>query len=481
MFAAGEAVPFCKTGGLADVAGALPRVLAAKGSKVSLFLPYYRAVAKAGFNPSRVCEAKFMFDGSLARVPVRRWAQGPFDAYFIEHPGYFDRDGLYGEGGRDYLDGGVRFAFFSRAVLEAAKVLKLEPDIVHAHDWQTGLIPACLRLLYKDDAALSKAACFFTIHNAAYQGVFSKDLVGTAGLPPSEFTPEKLEFYGQLNYLKAGAVYADRLTTVSPTYAREIQSSAEFGRGLEGIYRGRGESLAGILNGLDLELWNPLTDASLPRRYGSGGWKEGKAACKALLRRKCGFGQGEGPLMGMVARMDRQKGLDLLPEVLPRFIEKGAQFVLVALGDPELERLFKALEARYPRRVHCHASFDDPFARLTYAACDLFLMPSRFEPCGLGQMIAMRYGAVPVAARTGGLADTVFENPDQGRKANGFLADEPTAKSLSSALERACAAFSDPAAWSRRVDACMAEDLSWQRSAQKYLSLYQESLKERRS
>ncbi|MFA6030668.1 MAG: glycogen synthase [Elusimicrobiota bacterium] len=474
VFAASEAVPFCKTGGLADVAGALPRVLARKGHRVALFLPYYRAVAKAGFRPEPAAELRFLFDGAAARARLLRLVQGELEVFFVQQPALYDREGLYGADGRDYLDNGTRFAFFSRAVLEGAKAVGLEPDVFHCHDWQTGLVPPCLRLLHGGDPALARAASVFTIHNAAYQGVFPKELLASAGLPQAEFTPEGLEYYGQANYLKSGAVYSELLSTVSPTYAGEIRSSAEFGRGLEGVYLGRGADLRGILNGLDLELWNPLSDGALPRRFGPGGWREGKREAKALLRRKCGFVPAEGPLIGAVTRLDRQKGLDLVLEAVPGAVAKGAQFAMVALGDPELDKGFRALAAAHPRRVHFHPAFDDPFARLLYAASDLFLMPSRFEPCGLGQMIAMRYGSVPVAVRTGGLADTVRERAEGGRPANGFLAARPDADELSAALDRALAAFRVPE-WAARVDACLAEDFSWERSAERYAALYEEA------
>lgn len=471
LIAAGEAVPFCKTGGLADVVGTLAQRLGAVGHDVCLFLPKYLAVQAAQLEGGVVQTLRVPLDGVTLEVGLRFMHRRSVAVYFVDYPLFFEREGLYGNAGRDHEDNDRRFALFARAVLEGAKAIGFKPDVIHAHDWQAGLVPAYLKRHYASDPHFAKTGTVFTIHNMAYQGNFPRAALEAAGFGPEDWSPEGLEYYGQVSYLKAGLVHADLLTTVSPAYAREIQDSSDRGFGLEGLLRRRSNELVGVLNGVDLDVWDPSRDAALARRYGPPDSAAGKAACKEALRRECGLDErGDRPLVGVVSRLDYQKGLDLaLAAVEPRL--DRLQLVVLGTGDPALTEALAALERRHPGTVHFHRSFDEPFAHRVYAASDIFLMPSRFEPCGLGQMIAMRYGAVPVASRTGGLGDTVRELDDHGRPANGFLCAPGDGADLARALDRALEARKTPA-WEALVRAGMNGDFSWDRSVESYLALY---------
>lgn len=472
LFAAGEAVPFCKTGGLADVVGALGQALGRMGHRVCLFLPAYRAVEETG-RPLKRVSGRYWVPVGEQTVPATLLAMdwGAATAYFVEHPGYFHRDGLYQESGKDYEDNDERFVFFARAALEGAKYVGFKPEVVHAHDWQAGLLPAYLKTLYRTDGFYARAASVITIHNIAYQGMFSKDALFLAGFGWADFTPERLEYYGGFNFLKAGLVFADVLTTVSPTYASEIRSSPDFGRGLEGVLRHRSSDLVGILNGIDTRAWDPATDPRLARNFGPSDARAGKAANKAALRKECGLASGEGPLLGIVSRLDLQKGLDVVLALVPRLLERGVQLAVLGTGDSQLQQGFARAAVRHRKAVHFRADFDEPFAHRVYAASDLFLMPSRFEPCGLGQLIAMRYGALPVVTRTGGLADTVREAPAEG-PANGFAASRCSPEEYGAALDRALDAWADSKAWEAMMANAMGRDSSWERSAGLYVDVY---------
>lgn len=461
VLAASEAVPYSKTGGLADVAGALPKALAAKGAKACLFTPAYRG-SKAG--ASEAAKLRVPLGGAELECRILRAPLGGADAYLVDHPAFFDRAALYGEGGKDYPDNAERYAFFSRAVLEACRVLRLAPTVFHAHDWQTGLVPALLKTTFKDEPSLRGAASVFTVHNMAYQGVFPKSVLGSTGLPSSAFTSDGVEYWDQVCYLKAGLAYADVLTTVSPTHAREIQTP-EHGRGLEGLMRRRGADLHGVLNGLDLELWDPSKDEALPKRYTSADVAEGKAAAKAALQKALGLeARPDAFLVGSVTRLDAQKGVDVALSAVEPLLAAGAQYALLGSGDPALETAAKAFAAARPGRAAYTGRFDDPLGRLIYAGSDAFLMPSRYEPCGLGQLIAMRYGTLPVVVRTGGLADTV--------PPHGFLASVPEVPAVASALAEAARSFAQPRAWAKRREGAMAAGRGWGPAAARYLELY---------
>ena len=474
LVAAGEAVPFCKTGGLADVVGALTQRLGALGHDVCLFLPKYRAIHAASLDGGISQPIKVPLAGGMVEAGLTFLHRRGVSVYFVDYPLYFDREGMYGNAGKDHEDNDRRFALFSRAILEGAKAIGFKPDVIHLHDWQTGLAAAHLKRHYKNDPHFAGTGCVFTIHNMAYQGNFPRAALEVGGFGPEDWSSEGLEYYGQVSYLKAALVHADKLSTVSPTYATEIQSSPDRGFGLEGLLGRRSKDLRGILNGIDLETWDPSRDASLPRRYSPADAAAGKAACKEALQRECGLDiRGYRPLIGVVSRLDYQKGLDIALGALEPRLDR-CQLVMLGTGDPSLTEMFAALERRRAGSVHFHRSFDEAFAHRVYAASDIFLMPSRFEPCGLGQMLAMRYGAVPLASRTGGLVDTVYEESSEGRPANGFLCAPGDGADLARALDRALEAARGPQ-WGARLKAGMMGDFSWDRSVEHYLDLFREA------
>ncbi|MEK7234191.1 MAG: glycogen/starch synthase [Elusimicrobiota bacterium] len=474
LVAASEAVPFCKTGGLADVVGALTQGLGALGHDVCLFLPKYRSIHAASLEGGIAQPLKVPLAGGAVDVGLSFLHRRGVSVYFVDYPLFFDREGLYGNAGKDHEDNDRRFALFSRAVLEGAKAIGFKPDAIHIHDWQTGLVAAHLKRHYKNDPHFSGAGCVFTIHNMAYQGNFPRASLEVGGFGPEDWSSEGLEYYGRVSYLKGGIVHADKLTTVSAAYAREIQESTDRGFGLEGLLQRRSQDLRGILNGIDLKVWDPLRDASLARRYCAADAAVGKAACKEALQRECGLeARPDRPLIGVVSRLDYQKGLDIALAALEPRLDR-CQLVMLGAGDPSLTETFSALERRRAGAVRFQRSFDEPFAHRVYAASDLFLMPSRFEPCGLGQMIAMRYGAVPVVSNTGGLKDTVFEEPRDGRPANGFLCKPGDVEDLARALDRAMGEFGGPD-WHARVRAGMSGDFSWDRSVEMYLDVFREA------
>src|SRR6266542_3412263 len=429
LLVASEASPFAKTGGLGDVAAALPRALHALAHDARIMSPPYRGVEAHAAGLRTVVErvpvplGDHVIEGMLqetvtsAGVPV----------YFLAQDQYFDRDALYGTGDGDYPDSCERFTFFCRGVLESLLALDRagsstwRPQLIHANDWQTGLIPVYLKTLYRDEPALEGLSTLFTIHNLAYQGVFWHYDMPMTGLGWDLFTPAGLEFYGKINFLKGGLIFSDLLTTVSRTYAREIRTAA-FGAGLEGVLEERSQDLHGVVNGIDYDLWNPAKDPAIAEAY-SADEPEGKAACRAALRSQFGLEAGPGPVIGLVTRLVEQKGLDLLLDAIPGVLAEGCQLVLVGSGDPLLEAAFSAAALRHPDKVAVHIGYDAYLARRVYAGSDCFLMPSRYEPCGLGQLIALRYGTIPVVRRSGGLADTVTEFDPARRAGTGFLLD----------------------------------------------------------
>lgn len=486
LVVASEVAPFAKTGGLADVAGALPRALAGLGHDVRILLPKYRGAE------AHAAETRLVVPG--IRVPLGdREAEGALiegrspsglPVYLLEHEHYYNRDSLYGTADGDYWDNCERFVFFCRATLEALARLdaarsgvRWQPQIVHANDWQAGLLPVYLRTLYRDHPLLAPLATVFTVHNLAYQGVFWHYDMPMTGLGWDLFTPAGLEFYGKLNFLKGGLVFSDLLTTVSRTYAREIRTPA-FGSGLEGVLEDRSHDLHGVVNGIDYEVWNPQKDAAIAHPY-SAGDPEPKAVCRETLRRELGLEDAAGPLIGIVTRLAEQKGMDLVLEALPGLLAEGCQLAVLGSGEARLEEAFRAAAAAHPGRVAVRIGYDDELSRRIYAGSDTFLMPSRYEPCGLGQLIALRYGGVPVVRRTGGLADTVTEFDPARRTGTGFVFDAFTPDALLGAMRRAAAAYRQPSSWKALVRNAMAEDFSWDASAREYVTLYRKALKAR--
>ncbi len=478
-FVASEAVPFSKTGGLADVAGALPRFLGRRGVAVKLFLPFYRATREraAALDLKRRPDPLHI-DWKGSPSPFHVWeADGKdFTSVLIEKDEYFDREGLYGTSSGDHPDNGERYGFFCLAVLETMRGLGFRPDIVHAHDWQAALTPAYLNHRLSGDDFFRNTRSVFTIHNLAYQGLFPRDILAAVGLPEHLFRPEDLEFYGRVNFLKAGILYAAAVTTVSPTYSREIQTP-EFVCGLDGLLRHRSAALTGILNGVDYSEWNPAEDRHLAARY-SASDLTGKEVCKQDLLRAFGLSTRANtiPVVGMVTRLAGQKGLDILADALDGLFRERVRLVILGQGDPALERRLAEAREKYLASFGLHLGFDEALAHKIYAGSDLFLIPSRYEPCGLTQMYSLKYGTVPVVRATGGLEDTVQEFNPEALEGNGFKFLSPSAGDLLAAVRRALQSFGRKRRWNALVRNAMACDFSWDRSAGEYLDLYRRIL-----
>jgi starch synthase len=401
--------------------------------------------------------------------------------YLVQQDDYYDRDELYRQDGDDYPDNSERFIFFSRAVLEAIRLLELDVDVVHAHDWQTGLVPAYLKIEYRAVPRYEHVGTLFTIHNIAYQGHFWHWDMLLTGLDWKYFNWRQMEYFGKLNLLKTGIVFADSISTVSPRYAQEIQTSEEFGRGLESVLQHRRDVLFGILNGIDANLWNPAADPHLATHYTTQTVARGKAVCKTAIQRELGLPlQPATPLIGMIGRLDDQKGLHLAGKVIPEWaVQSDAQWAILGKGEPKYHDLFSDLARRFPEKVAVRLEISETLAHRIEAGADIFLMPSRFEPCGLNQMYSLRYGTVPVVRETGGLADTIVDANDQtlaAGTANGFSFREDNADALSETLRRACAAYRRPEVWSRLIATGMSQDWSWPRSAKEYVKLYEKTL-----
>lgn len=474
VFAAPEMVPFAKTGGLADVAGTLPKEIQALGEEVLCFLPKYKKVdpnrwpLKEMVNRLQIPVGSEMETGRVFRFDDPSGVQ----VFFIDQPEYFSRDELYGTPLGDYPDNDRRFIFFQRGVLETLRKLSLKPDVIHCHDWQTGLLATYLKTLYAKDPVFQKTKSVFTIHNLAYQGNFPPDSLSLTGLGWEEFRMERLEFYGKVGFLKAGLVYSDVLTTVSPRYGEEIQTK-EYGCGMEGVLRSRRDDLVGIVNGIDPQEWNPQTDRDIPSSF-SAKQPEGKAVCKTELQKENHFKVDERiPLAGIITRLADQKGLDILAPAVEGFMKRGVQMVLLGTGEEKYHQIFRELGKRYPSQLGAHILFDAKLAKRIYAGSDLFLMPSSYEPCGLGQLISFRFGTIPLVRETGGLADTVRDFDPKNGKGTGFVFKEYTTSALLKTLDRALASFQDPKVWLKLVKNVMKCDFSWASSAKKYVELYE--------
>ncbi len=476
IMAAPEAFPYAKTGGLADMAGTLAKELSRLKINVLLLMPFYKTVKERV--TAEDLGKSFVVEIGGERISGRLYRDGKSrnpSTVFIGCDRFYDRPELYGTPSGDYPDNAQRFIFFSRAVFEAARLLDFRPDVIHCHDWQTGLIPLFLRKFYGSGSFpfsfFGGTKSVFTIHNMGYQGVFSRDVHTLAGLPADVFTPKGVEFYGKINFLKAGIIGADMVTTVSPTYARQIQTE-EHGFGLDGVLREKNGALMGILNGIDNCVWDPNRDGHLPGTYNRRSFMEGKGVCKAELAREGGFDDPGAPLVSFVGRLSRQKGVDLVFAAAEEIVSEGVNLLFLGKGDAVYQEDLLALVGRHAGRVHARIGYEEDFAHLVYAGSDIFLMPSRYEPCGLGQMIALRYGTPPVAADTGGITDTVRNYHPVSGKGTGFLhtADDPL--SFRQALWYALCAYQRADCWRALLKQTMAEDFSWKRSASMYKELY---------
>jgi starch synthase len=469
-----EAIPFSKTGGLADVAGTLFNEYLAMKHDALLFVPFYKSTAEqfSGMIRDSGIEIDIPMGDAVRTCKIFTAiirAQTP-NIYFIGNEDFFFRDELYGMSAGDYPDNDQRFAFFSKSVLEICKKLDLQVDIMHCNDWQTGLIPLYMKTLYREVPIFKKTASVFTIHNLGYQGLFPPHTLEVTGLGDSVFNPEGIEFFGKVNFLKAGIIGADQITTVSKTYAEEIRSN-EYGFGLEGLLTKRSSSIRGILNGIDYTEWDPLTDTFLAKNYDRSD-HSGKRACKKQLIKKTSLkNTAPGPLMCFIGRLSSQKGVDLLADAIPYLLGQGANMVVIGKGDGSYQAMLQAASKRFSDNFFFYREFDESFAHIVYAGSDVLLMPSRYEPCGLGQMIAMRYGTLPVARKTGGLSDTIEDGE------TGFLFGEYSLTALINAVARAVKAFDDKNVWRKMISNAMGKDFSWKKSAQAYIALYQDTLK----
>lgn len=455
VFCASEVVPFAKTGGLADVCGALPPVLEKLGHQVIIITPRYKT-------------SKVNTPSPMVRIGNN------VKVYFIEHQHYFGRDGLYGDNSGDFNDNLERFAYFCHESLRLLKDIRFKPDVIHCHDWHTALIPILLKTNYLIDTFFRNTASVLTIHNLAYQGVFPKEQYGRLGIDGHLFHTQGIEFYEKVNMLKGGIIFADAITTVSPQYAKEIQTP-EFGCGLEGVLKNRSHQIFGILNGLDYDAWNPKDDALLAHPFATGD-AQGKALNKKTILDLCNLPNDGKPLFGFVARLCHQKGVDIIIEAIDEMVRMGAQCVFTGIGEKRYHKMIEDAVKRHPKSVGAILQFDETIAHRIYAASDFFLMPSVFEPCGLGQMIALRYGAVPIVYKTGGLADTISLYDPINHTGNGFLFTQYHKQYFLKAIAEAIKVYKDKKQMAFLFNQTFRYKFQWEKSAKEYLKVYDQCL-----
>ena len=486
LMATSEAVPFAKTGGLGDVCGALPLELAKLGHEPTLILPAFRQIFNAGLpieNTGLTFEVPIgtkLVQGSLLRGTL---PGGNVPVYFVENREYFDRLELYTQDGRDFPDNCERFVFYCRGVLEAIRLLDLQPDVLHANDWQAALLSAYLKIEYRGVPGYENIGTLLTIHNLAYQGVFWHWDMLLTGLDWKFFNWQQMEFFGNLNLLKTGIVFADRVNTVSQRYAEEIQS-APLGCGVEGVLQQRRNTLSGIINGVDYTQWNPACDPHLAVKYNVDTAVDGKRACKTALQAELGLPQSPNvPLVAFIGRLTEQKGTDLIAAVMKEWLaNRDVQWVILGTGDPMYHELFTTLAQRNPQKAALRLEFSNALAHRIEAGADLFLMPSRYEPCGLNQLYSLKYGAAPVVRATGGLADTIVNATDAtlaNGTATGFSFADYSGLALSETLDRACQMYvAKKELWWQLIRTGMKQDWSWAHSAREYVNLYQQTVRQ---
>lgn len=456
LFCSSEVVPFAKTGGLADVSGALPVALEKQGCQIKVALPKYRSVKN---------------QGKIAKMGK------DIDVYLIENDKYFDRDQLYGTSEGDYPDNLERFTFFCKQILVLLKETNFCPEIIHCNDWQTALIPVYLKTIFKDDPFFSQAKTIITIHNLAYQGTFSKDKFVQTGLDWRLFNMHELEFYGKVNLLKGGLVFSRFITSVSPTYVKEIQS-LKFGCGLDGVLRKRRRDISGIINGLDYQVWNPTSDKQIFQRYGAKNLED-KYINKVKLQQELNLPVDRSiPVLGIVSRLSEQKGIELIISALDEMAKLDLQFILLGTGDAKYHYLLKKTKQNGYKNISISLRFDPILAHKIYAGCDMFLVPSYYEPCGLGQMISLKYATIPIVRKTGGLADTIEDYNPARQTGNGFVFEKYRTDQMLKAIKKAIALYKDNEKWHRLMSRIMDYDFSWDSSAKKYIELYERALNE---
>ena len=482
VFAASECVPFSKTGGLADVVGALPRALVAAGHQVSVYLPRYRQTLLQDAR-TVVKSVTVPFDDRYRFCSVVSGGErAGVSFYFVEYPPFFDRDALYGTSAGDYPDNAERFALFSRAVLEASKIIGV-PQVFHCHDWQSALIPVLLRTQYAEDPAFRDVASVFTIHNMGYQGLFPPDTLPLLTLPWDLFTISKMEFFGQVNFLKGALIFSDFITTVSKKYSQEIQTT-EFGFGLEGVLRSRSSTVTGILNGVDYDEWSPEKDKFIVTRYAPNDLS-GKTRCRQDLLETFGISKADArmpvitnadsrlPVIGIVSRFAAQKGFDLIAQIMERLAREEMIIVALGNGDKTYEDLFLRLSKQFPQKIAVKVAYDNAIAHKIEAGSDMFLMPSRYEPCGLNQIYSLKYGTVPIVRATGGLDDTIEHWDPRTGKGTGFKFTDYNGEALLLTIKEALRAFRDQNSWQQLMRNGMSKDFSWNTSAKEYVRVYE--------
>ncbi len=471
-FAASECVPFSKTGGLADVVGALPRALSALGHQVTVYLPKYRQTKLIG-SQTLIRSLTIPFDDQYRFCSVVTDGNHSGVTFcFIDYPPFFEREALYGTSTGDYADNAERFALFSRGVLEASKILGV-PDVFHCHDWQSALIPVLLHTQYAEDPAFRELVTIFTIHNIGYQGLFPPDTLPLLTLPWDLFTISKMEFFGQVNFLKGALVFSDYVTTVSKKYSQEIQTS-EYGFGLEGVLRARSATVTGILNGVDYDEWSPEKDKFVTARY-SPQDLSAKAKCKQDLLTAFGVTGADTklPVIGIVSRFAAQKGFDLIAQIMDRLAREEMIVVALGSGDKVYEEMFLRLNKQFPQKIAVKVAYDNALAHKIEAGSDMFLMPSRYEPCGLNQIYSLKYGTVPVVRATGGLDDTIEPWDPRTGKGTGFRFTEYTGEALLATIKDALKAYRDQTSWQTLMRNGMNKDFSWNASAKEYVRVYE--------
>jgi starch synthase len=476
LIASPEVFPFIKTGGLADVTGSLPKALKKLGIEARVILPKHKGIEEQGF-PVRYKNYKFSCPMSHAYVEgeVAETEYDGVTAYLVEKDEYYYRDYLYSTPDGDYLDNAERFIFFAKSIIEAIRVTGFVPDVLHCNDWESALAPVFLKTLYKEDPLLRKIATLFTIHNLGYQGIFWQHDMHLLNVGWEYFTPDYLEFFGNINFLKGGIVFSDVINTVSRQYSREIQTP-EFGHGLDGILQTRKKDLYGIVNGIDYEEWNPERDPYIPATYAKD-HLENKKACKVALQEAFGLPSKESvPLVGTISRLADQKGFDLIAGSLEEMLSYGTQYILLGTGERRYHDLFTVLSKKFPKSFAVKVAYDNKLAHLIEAGADMFLMPSRYEPCGLNQLYSLRYGTVPIVRGVGGLEDTIRDYTKEPDRGTGFKFYEYSEKAMLEAIKRALAVYGKRDTWLSLVTKCMSEDFSWERSANEYMDLYRKAV-----
>lgn len=488
LYVVAEAVPFAKTGGLADVAGALPQTIKELGHEIRIMMPKYSTFSERKFKVHDVIRLKDInipIGGSCITSSVKSAfianSKVKVQVYFLANDKYYSRDGLYVNPytKKDYSDNDERFIFLCKGTLETLKKLGWRPDIIHCNDWQTGLIPAYLKTIYKDDPFFKNIKTIYTIHNLAYQGIFPKESFDKSDLPKEIFTPEGVEFFGKFNFMKAGIVYADIINTVSEKYAQEIRSKEEFGYGLEKLLNKRKNNLYGILNGVDYNVWNPATDEFIPAKYTSTTLAKKVENKKALLKRfNLDFNENT-PVIGIISRLADQKGFDLISEIANELMSLDLQIVILGTGEKKYHELFQKIHNKYPQKLGVYLGFNESLAHLIEAGSDMFLMPSKYEPCGLNQIYSLKYGTIPIVRATGGLDDTIENIDEKTGSGTGIKFIKYDSKDLLKAIKKALKLYQDKKLWTKIMKNGMAKDFSWTNSAKKYLALYKKLIKDK--